>query len=83
MGDEARRLFGDGRDGSGEDLLLRLRCVLGGYLLLGLEFLIVSDIIHSVLRRALADLAELGALVAIRTVIAFFLNHEMQRLERR
>ena len=54
------------------------RVELGGYILAALEFMIVSDIIHSVLSRALEDLLLLALLVAIRTGISFFLGLELK-----
>ncbi|MFQ5952214.1 MAG: DUF1622 domain-containing protein [Candidatus Omnitrophota bacterium] len=54
-----------------------LRHHLGSYLLLGLEFLIAADIVHTVIRPTLQQLAILGSIVAIRTVISYFLNREM------
>ncbi len=57
-----------------------IRCNLGTYLVFALELMIVSDLIHSVASRELADLYFLGALVAIRTLIAYFLNKEIQEL---
>ena len=57
-----------------------IRCQLGTYLVFALELMIVSDLVHSVLSRALEDLYFLAALVAIRTVIAYFLNKELQEL---
>ena len=55
---------------------------LGYYLLLGLEFLIAADIVHTVLTPTLADLAILGAIVAIRTVISFSINWELRQVSR-
>jgi uncharacterized membrane protein len=54
------------------------RCALGTYILLGIEFMIVSDILHSCVHKDLESLAELGALVVIRTVISFFLGKELE-----
>lgn len=54
-----------------------LRQHLGGYLLMGLEFLIAADIIHTMIRPTLQQLAVLGSIVAIRTAISFFLRREM------
>ena len=51
--------------------LLDIRLFLGTYILFGLEFMIVSDLIHSFLKPELTSLASLGALVVIRTVISF------------
>lgn len=55
----------------------RVRRQLGVYILVGLEFMIASDIIHTVITRELRDLAFVGALVAIRTAISFFLGREI------
>ncbi len=54
------------------------RMVLGNYILLGLEFMIVSDIIHSFLQPDLLSLSTLGVLVLIRTMISFFLGKELE-----
>jgi uncharacterized membrane protein len=70
---------------SGRNILVEregLRHHLGYYLLLGLEFLIAADIIHTVLTPTLADLAILGAIVAIRTVISFSINWELRQASR-
>jgi len=56
----------------------RLRIGLGNYILLGLEFMIVSDIVHSFLKPDLMSLAELGVIVVIRTAIAYFLGKEIE-----
>jgi uncharacterized membrane protein len=50
---------------------------LGAYLLLGLEFLIAADVIDTVTHPTLQEVALLGGIVAIRTVISYFLDHEM------
>ena len=54
-----------------------LRHQLGSYLLLGLEFLIAADIIGTVTHPTLNDMAVLGSIVLIRTVISFFLEREV------
>lgn len=46
----------------------RLRATFGTYLLLGLEFLIASDILKTVLEPTLNELAILGGIVVLRTV---------------
>ena len=56
------------------------RCALGTYIVFALELMIVSDLIHTVLTHELMDLAYLGALVAIRTMIGYFLNKEIQEI---
>ena len=59
-----------------------LRHHLGYYLLLSLEFLIAADIVHTLLTPTLADLAILGAIVAIRTQISFSINWELRQARR-
>lgn len=54
-----------------------IRNDLGYYLLLGMEFLVAADIIHTILSPTLQDLAVLGAIVAIRVVLSFFLQKEI------
>lgn len=55
-----------------------LRLPLASYILLSLDFLIISDIIQSVLGRTLDDFLLLGLLVVIRTAISFFLSQELK-----
>jgi uncharacterized membrane protein len=52
---------------------------LSSYLLLGLEFLVAADIIRTIVRPSLKDLAVLGSIVAIRTVLNYFLNLELRQ----
>jgi uncharacterized membrane protein len=66
--DDARRVNG----------LNHERMELGRYILAGLELLIVSDIIHTALSLALADLVFLGLLVLIRSAISYFLDREIK-----
>ena len=54
-----------------------LRHHLGSYLLLGLEFLIAADIIRTIIKPTLNELAVLGSIVVIRTILSFFLNREI------
>ena len=58
--------------------LLDIRLFLGTYILFGLEFMIVIDLIHSFLKPELSSLASLGVLVVIRTMISFFLGRELE-----
>ena len=55
----------------------KLRAVFGTYLLLGLEFLIASDILKTVLEPTLNE----GGIVVLRTVLSVFLNKEIKELE--
>ncbi|MDA3839694.1 MAG: DUF1622 domain-containing protein [Patescibacteria group bacterium] len=54
-----------------------VRHQLGSYLLLGLEFLISADIIGSIAHPTLNDMAVLGSIVIIRTIISYFLEREV------
>jgi uncharacterized membrane protein len=56
------------------------RVVLSRYILAALEVFIVSDIIRTVLSPTLESLAVLGALVAIRSTISFFLDREIREI---
>ena len=56
----------------------KLRHVLGYYLLLGLEFLIAADIIDTLMKPRVQDLAVLGVIVIIRTIISYSLNAELK-----
>lgn len=56
----------------------KLRHVLGYYLLLGIEFLIAADIIDTLMKPRVQDLAVLGAIVIIRTIISYSLNAELK-----
>lgn len=58
----------------------KLRCGLATYLLLGLDFIIASDIISSMVHPGLEGLIGLGGLVLVRTVIAYFLSQELKEL---
>lgn len=65
----------------GRDCAVRirdLRLLLGSYILLSLEFMIISDVIHSGLSRTVNNFLVLALLVAIRTAIGFFLGHELK-----
>ena len=61
----------------------RNRVELGGYILSAIEFMIVSDIVHTVATRELDDLYILGGLVFVRTAISYFLEREINAIEKR
>ena len=67
-----------GHDGSTETS--RLRVGLGTYILMGLEFMIASDIINSVLHPEMDNLYILGLIVLIRTASGYFLGKEISEL---
>ena len=58
-----------------------LRLPLGSYILLSLEFVIISDIIQSAITRSLDDLLTLGLLVIIRIALSFFLGRELSEVK--
>lgn len=61
--------------------LHRIRVTLGEYLLLALEFFICADVILSVKDPSYEHLAQLGIVVIIRIMIAYFLQRELQHLK--
>lgn len=60
----------------------KIRAILGTYILFGLEFMIAADIIHTFIKPTRDDLIVLGTIVAIRTVISYFLGREVEDARR-
>jgi uncharacterized membrane protein len=58
-----------------------LRLQLGSYILLSLEFIIISDIIQSAISRNLDDILSLGVIVIIRVALSFFLGRELNEVK--
>ena len=58
-----------------------LRLQLGSYILLSLEFIIISDIIMTGISRNMDDLLALGLLVIIRVVLSFFLGRDLNEVK--
>jgi len=58
-----------------------LRADLGTYLLLGLELLIASDIIKTIIEPGVQELMILGGIVVLRTVLSYFLDREIRMIE--
>ena len=75
-----RNEIGRFRSGGGAGCMHKVRIDLGTYILVGIEFMIASDIINTVLKRQLEDLVFVSALVAIRTVISYFLGRELAEI---
>ena len=71
---ETRRFKNGGEKAAAFD---KIRFDIGVHLLLGLEFLIAADIIRSVVNPNLEQLAILGGIVTIRTVLSYFLGKEI------
>ena len=59
------------------------RIVLARYILTALEVFIVADLILLVLSLSLQNLLFLALLVLVRTLISYFLEHEIRALEAR
>ena len=59
--------------------LATIRLDIGRYLLLGLEFLIAADITLTILSPSLEEIAILASIVAIRTVISYFITREISQ----
>jgi uncharacterized membrane protein len=60
------------------ETLRPVRYALGTHLLLGLEFLIAADIVLTVVEPTLEEIAILASIVAIRTVLSYFLQKEIE-----
>ncbi len=58
-----------------------LRLQLGSYILLSLEFIIISDVINTAVSRNVDDLLALGLLVVIRVTLSFFLGRELNEVK--
>lgn len=57
------------------------RLTLGRHILSGLEVLIVADLIRTMLYLTMDNIVLLGGLVAIRSLISFFLERELSHLD--
>ncbi len=67
------------RSGNGNDAYQALRRSIGGVLLLGLEILVAADLLHTVaIEPTLENVAVLGLIVIIRTVLSFSLEIEIE-----
>jgi len=58
-----------------------MRLQLGSYILLSLEFIIISDVILTAISRNVDDLLALGLLILIRVVLSFFLGRELNEVK--
>ena len=64
---------------SGGNLYVPFRSHIGRSLMLGLEFLVAGDIIRTVvINHSIEDVAALGLLVVIRTVLVFTIHLEVE-----
>jgi len=58
-----------------------VRLTLGRFLALGIEFQLASDILTTAVSPTFDDIGMLAAIVAIRTVLNYFLAQEIERAE--
>lgn len=54
-----------------------LRRSVGIYIILGLEFMIIADLLDTLLDHSLSNMLSLGLIVIIRTILSYFLGKEM------
>lgn len=72
----ARRADGTATTGAAQH---DVRLQLGQHLVLALEFMIAADILKTVLAPTLQDLAYLGGIILIRTVLSISIAYELRR----
>ncbi len=60
-----------------------LRCDIGMYILLALDFMITSDIINSMVHTDMQELINLAFIVVLRTVIGYFLGKELEEVHQK
>jgi uncharacterized membrane protein len=60
--------------------LQRGRLKLGIYILAALEFLIVADILFTIVHRTLDDVIVLAIVAGVRTIVSYFLGKEIEAL---
>lgn len=65
------------------DAIEAIRLQLGRVLILGLEFSVASDILRTAVAPTRQDILTLGAIVLLRTLLNYFLEHEIQQGEQR
>jgi uncharacterized membrane protein len=58
----------------------KIRCQLGVYILLALDFLIASDIILSIIDLSMQELMKLSITIALRIAMGYFLGKEVDEL---
>jgi uncharacterized membrane protein len=66
------------RSGAAEWTFGDIRLAIGKKMVLGLEFFVASDIIQTVVIPTWESLGILAGIVAIRTVLVYFLEYEMR-----
>ena len=59
-----------------------IRYDIGLHILQGLQFIIIADIIHTLITPSLEELAILGAIVTIRIALGYFMGREINVIDR-
>ncbi len=59
-----------------------LKPEIGGYILLGLDFYIISDILNSMVAQDVQGLIRLAGVVILRTLIGYFLGKEIEGMKK-
>lgn len=62
---------------SDESAFVPIRFDLGRFLLVGLEFQLAADVLKTSVAPTFAEIGQLAAIAAIRTVLSYFLNREV------
>jgi len=57
-----------------------IRGVFTTRILIGLEFFVAADVLKTILKPTFEDLIALGSIVAIRTVVSYFLGREASEI---
>ena len=62
-----------------EETMAQIRLSLGRWLALSLELALAADILRSVVAPTWDEIGKLGAIAALRTILNFFLEKEIER----
>ncbi len=61
----------------------QIRLNLGKWLALALEFLLAADILQTAVAPTWTDIGKVGAIIALRTTLNYFLEREIEQAEKR
>ena len=64
------------------ELIERIRLGLGHKIIFGLEFLIIADILRTLVNPSRDELFKLGGIVLIRTVLSYFVSKELHQFHK-
>ncbi|GIJ20464.1 DUF1622 domain-containing protein [Micromonospora lutea] len=78
----ALRFVVDGLRHRDARVFTRIRLSLGRFLVLGLEFQLAADILRTALSPTFSQIGQLAAIAAIRTVLNYVLNREIEHEQR-